>query len=262
MLFRSGCTAQPLAIAVNVIPIPVDVQLTVTAPVCIGQPALVQATGPAGMQATWATPSGPQAGTELQFPSIGAGDGGWYVIHPSVGGCIGPVDSILLAPLLPLPITLGPDSVICRGGELLISMSPGFTSPLWNTGAVGYSILVHQGGEYSVMAMDLNGCPSSALLLVVEEDCPILLPNVITPNGDGVNDVFNVGMVGAVKAWVVIYNRWGQMVHEGDILNQPWKGLHYRTSEPVPDGVYYYVLRLDDSEGKGVEHTGSFTVQR
>ncbi|MBS1940118.1 MAG: gliding motility-associated C-terminal domain-containing protein, partial [Bacteroidetes bacterium] len=81
-------------------------------------------------------------------------------------------------------------------------------------------------------------------------------------NGDGTNDVFALGAVGAVDAKVQVYDRWGTLVHSGNLLRQPWNGTDDRTSEPVPNGTYYYVLQLVDSNGKGKEVSGYFTVLR
>ncbi|HMN05689.1 MAG TPA: gliding motility-associated C-terminal domain-containing protein [Flavobacteriales bacterium] len=256
-----GCAGPPMAVTVNVIQTPVDVQLAVTAPLCIGQPAEVQANGPAGMDAAWTTPAGARTGVVVQLPEVGASDGGWYVMVPFMGGCIGPADSIFLSPLAPEPFALGPDSTICRGGALTITLPPDFTDPVWSTGEEGPSIVVYQAGTYTAVATGVNGCPSTALLVVTEEDCQPVVPNVITPNGDGVNDAFTLGAVGAVHALVDIYNRWGQVVHQGDVLAQPWKGLHDRTGDPVPDGVYYYVLRLEDHDGRYKELTGYLMVR-
>ena len=73
----------------------------------------------------------------------------------------------------------------------------------------------------------------------------IVIPNVFTPNGDGINDYLYIDKVDSVSYmdWeVIIYNRWGRKVYEtsryinGD-PNHSWNG------EGAPEGVYYYVVR-------------------
>ena len=72
------------------------------------------------------------------------------------------------------------------------------------------------------------------------------LPNVFTPNNDGVNDVFTPFMPysGVTKIEMEIFNRWGKRVfrtNDPDIL---WDGADGTTKQPSSDGVYYYGCKL------------------
>ena len=72
------------------------------------------------------------------------------------------------------------------------------------------------------------------------------LPNVFTPNGDGINDLFTPFMPysGVTKIEMEIYDRWGKRVFrtkDPDIL---WDGTDETTHLPTPDGVYYYGCKL------------------
>ena len=72
------------------------------------------------------------------------------------------------------------------------------------------------------------------------------LPNVFTPNGDGVNDMFTPFMPysGVTKIEMEIFNRWGKRVfrtNDPDIL---WDGADETTHQPSSDGVYYYGCKL------------------
>jgi gliding motility-associated-like protein len=71
-------------------------------------------------------------------------------------------------------------------------------------------------------------------------------PNVFTPNGDGINDLFTpfLPYSGVTKVEMEIYNRWGKRVFhtkEPDIL---WDGTDETTKYPSSDGVYYYGCKL------------------
>lgn len=75
------------------------------------------------------------------------------------------------------------------------------------------------------------------------------IPNYISPNGDGANDNWVLPRSLTDKypqAKVMIYNRWGNIVwrSNGPYQND-WGGDHYNTNDPLPDGVYYYLLELD-----------------
>jgi gliding motility-associated-like protein len=79
-----------------------------------------------------------------------------------------------------------------------------------------------------------------------EEDC-IIIPNAITPNGDGLNDTWIIDCIENFPGnKVVIFNRWGDQVNEFenyDNTSRVWKGTNAKGVK-VPDGTYYYVLTL------------------
>ncbi|MFN4298282.1 MAG: gliding motility-associated C-terminal domain-containing protein [Thermaurantimonas sp.] len=75
---------------------------------------------------------------------------------------------------------------------------------------------------------------------------PIEIPNVITPNGDGLNDAFVIKNIEQHRnARLRIMNRWGDIVFESNNYESatPWNGNHRNTGQPVADGVYFYVLQ-------------------
>lgn len=79
--------------------------------------------------------------------------------------------------------------------------------------------------------------------------CHGLAPNVFTPNGDGINDLFQPYLLAGVERWrLLIWDRWGQSVFQGE-WNRPWDGETPRGS--APEGVYYYVLEFLLLSGKG-----------
>jgi len=88
-------------------------------------------------------------------------------------------------------------------------------------------------------------------------ECPdqVFPPNVITPNGDGLNDVFNIpGLDLFENSRMKVYDRWGNIVLESDNYKNDWNG------GDLPEGTYYYVLKVDDP--KGTIHKGVLTILR
>ena len=70
----------------------------------------------------------------------------------------------------------------------------------------------------------------------------VVRPNLITPNGDGLNDYFIIEAPSS-QVWVIrIYNRWGGLVYESENYANNWDG------ESNPAGVYYYEISSEDSE--------------
>lgn len=79
------------------------------------------------------------------------------------------------------------------------------------------------------------------------------LPNAITPNGDGLNDAFVFEILeNPDKIYpdneLIIFNRWGDIVYTQRPYDNNWRGTGADGKE-LPHGTYYYVLRLDISEG-------------
>jgi gliding motility-associated-like protein len=88
-----------------------------------------------------------------------------------------------------------------------------------------------------------------------------VIPNVFTPNGDDVNDMFTVKNVGLETLDAEVYNRWGQKQYEWHTTNGGWDG---RTASGVlvPDGTYYFMIRATGFDGKEYFEKGSFELIR
>jgi len=81
-------------------------------------------------------------------------------------------------------------------------------------------------------------CSRQALLVPVEVQPPII-PNIITPNGDGQNDTF-APRVGGCPGRLQVFSRWGQQVFESPVYRNEWSGAG------LPAGLYYYLLGGND----------------
>jgi large repetitive protein len=96
---------------------------------------------------------------------------------------------------------------------------------------------------YTVTVTDPRGCTSSDTVYV-EVSPTIVIDNTFTPNGDGINDTWNItGLIAYVNATVDIYNRYGQPLFHSKGYPVPWDGTY--DGKPLPVGVYYYVIRLN-----------------
>ena len=74
-------------------------------------------------------------------------------------------------------------------------------------------------------------------------DCPFFLPNIFTPNNDGVNDMFLAK--GIYDFSLQIFNRWGNTVFKSNVPGTWWDGKSTNGND-VPDGVYFYILNAAD----------------
>lgn len=112
-----------------------------------------------------------------------------------------------------------------------------------------------------------QGCASTVNHTVyIEAD--LIFPNIMTPNGDGVNDVFAIkNMNPILPNRLDIYNRWGKKVYskenyqayiKDDILYNAEQGFN---AESLSDGVYYFTFHYEGYT-RGVDYHGSLTIIR
>ncbi|MFM2190666.1 MAG: hypothetical protein RL491_1052, partial [Bacteroidota bacterium] len=98
------------------------------------------------------------------------------------------------------------------------------------------------------------GCKDTAYTrITIEEETTLYVPNAFSPNGDGVNDMFNIYGIGITSGTMNIFNRWGQMIYSTDKPQTGWNGVDERSGELCQIGVYVY--RIDVVTYKGVKRT-------
>jgi gliding motility-associated-like protein len=93
-------------------------------------------------------------------------------------------------------------------------------------------------GRYTVYVRDASGCVKEYETEIKESK--FMIPNVFTPNNDGVNDTFFIRNLPA-GTFVTITNRWGKIVYTSKDYQNDWDGGSY------PDGVYYYSVNIAGS---------------
>lgn len=87
------------------------------------------------------------------------------------------------------------------------------------------------------------------------------LPDVFTPNNDGVNDVFLINSKGLLDFNIVILDKTSQAIFTSSDPNFRWSGLT-RTGEPAADGNYVYFITAKDSKGTNIKEFSTLSVTR
>jgi len=106
-------------------------------------------------------------------------------------------------------------------------------------------------GDYAVI-LTYNTCVDTSECLTIDID--LLVPQVVTPNGDGKNDVFEIqGIYDHPNNVLEIYNRWGSLVYRQEGYQNTWggectEGLSFG-GNILPTGTYFYILDLGDNDG-------------
>ena len=102
-------------------------------------------------------------------------------------------------------------------------------------------------GNYLAYAIDNNGCNSNSLALDIISLAPksVILYNAFSPNGDNVNDVWNIGNIQDYPNCTVrVFNAWGNEVFSSHGYAKPWDGKY--NGKYLPSGTYYYIINLGD----------------
>jgi len=147
---------------------------------------------------------------------------------------------------------LGADIVLCKGEELkepilLQAHIPEGASAVWSDGSTGSSLSLQDTGSYWV-TVTAASCTGSDTLKIIAEmcECNMSLPNAFSPNGDGINDVFNPVIESGcpVQGYVLsIYNRYGTRVFVGYRVGEGWNG-YYSNGQQADVGTYMYEVRF------------------
>lgn len=166
-------------------------------------------------------------------------------------------------------VDLGPGEEICDYDNRILQVSSSYEFVEWkfdgqvigNTPSIIADTNIGSG-NYSVEVANAF-CTASSSITLMFIPCEITIPNVFTPNGDGVNDHFFIdNLINYPYSQLEIYNRWGKKVYSTNNYQNDWDG------KGVADGVYYYVLTLMKAaqqvgfEGRHQHFSGSVTIIR
>ena len=155
------------------------------------------------------------------------------------------------------------DEVICVGQEATLRvfpMNPGLLS--WSNNQTGASTTISEGGYYAVTFQGQCGEQVDSIF-VEDRDCTprVFIPSAFTPNGDGVNDRFEVKGDGISDYSIRIYSRWGSEVFYSTSMANAWDGTI--NGEPAPTGVYVYVVTIKGFQlSRVMVERGSLTLMR
>ncbi len=120
---------------------------------------------------------------------------------------------------------------------------------------------------YTLTTVTENGCiAQDEILIRVDSDFVVDLPNIFSPNGDGVNDVFKISALKGFEEVLtfMIFDRWGNVMHQEynvDIMNQVgWDGI-YDGRYALP-GVYVLLMEIRLKNGRVIQKSSDITLLR
>lgn len=144
-----------------------------------------------------------------------------------------------------------------------VSLGSAAVSYLWSpSGETTADIEVSTSAVYQINIFD-GFCADSASVDItasaLEDLTPIILPNVFTPNSDGVNDEFGIGSSDLFDEFSLkIYNRWGTLLFEATDVSEKWDGTD--NNGDINEGVYFWIIHYKPTCFPDLEDTATGTV--
>jgi gliding motility-associated-like protein len=143
---------------------------------------------------------------------------------------------------------------------------PGFSSYTWiygdgngSSAQNGFNMYYIQGTYTAqLIGVSSNGlCNDTAdVIIIVYPPAELSIPNIFSPNGDGINEFFQVESKGLKDIYIQIFDRWGLRVATIDGFNGYWDGVN------ATEGTYYYVARAEGYDGKVIDRQGYLMLVR
>jgi gliding motility-associated-like protein len=259
----SGSCTDTDSVTITVLPQPIaDAGMDVT--ICEGESVQLNASG--GNSYSW-SPSTGLSDANIPNPVASPSLTTHYVVTVYNGQCYDS-DTITVT-VVPLPfVDLGPDINIDKSTPVILTANTSATSFAWSPAnnlscstCQSVTVTPDTTTTYYVTVWDNNGCiGTDSVTIFIGEEFSIYIPNVFTPNGDLINNIFYVYGINIKNLSVNIFNRWGEMIFESHDITKGWDGKY--KGVPVPEGAYVYLVRFTGKEGSTEMRTGRVCLIR
>lgn len=168
-------------------------------------------------------------------------------------------DSILVQLKNKPEILIAPTIATCEL-NIPLETEATYTTYLWQDSVTTPLYMITSFDRVKLTVTDANHCSNTTYIEVIN-NCPseVTIPNVFSPNKDGVNDDIIPDYLNVKETEWIVFNRWGNIVFKTNNLQESWDGkvLHRSDAE---DGTYYYTLVCKGSKDEKIERKGTITL--
>jgi gliding motility-associated-like protein len=167
---------------------------------------------------------------------------------------------------------VGLDTIICAGTVANLSVNTNMGEIEWLDSLTGDRLgigpdyttdLLYETTSFLVWSNSVLCKSDSGIITVYVDDCDTVgVPNIFTPNGDGVNDVFRMTLIKNTCFRGYIFNRWGGLMFESGHINTGWDGTIQGTGEAAAEGTYFFMFEYCKFDGTAGTREGTVTLLR
>ncbi len=212
------------------------------------------------------------SGGDTNNPTLAPSSDVTYTVTATISDC--PASAIAMVTVAATPIVnidADPAGDVTIGTEVTFTANVANPTPgdqyIWTyngavqdsmTQSIGIRILEEMlNNEVTVTVISESGCESSDTLDVFGILPDYKAPNAFTPDGDGLNDYFNLTYVGQESGdglgpvdvvQFSVWNRWGNLVYNNETPDQGWDGTY--DGKPAPSDVYIYLIKIELLNGE------------
>ena len=250
----SGCSAAPVQAKVKVVPKVVP-GVSGDVAVCAGESTQLMATG--GIYYRW-TPSTGLDNDTIANPMATPLQTTTYTAHISNGGCADSSKTVT--------VTVNQNPVANAGSEIKLfeGQSARLNGSVTGDNITGYywtpatflsdptslnpTVTPTDDITYTLTVAS-STCGASTSTVFVRVYKKITIPNTFSPNGDGINDYWNIDALFTYPESITrVFDRYGRQVFQSAGYSQPWDGTS--NGKPLPAGTYYYIVDLKNGQPK------------
>ncbi|GAB4205263.1 MAG: hypothetical protein Fur0023_13890 [Bacteroidia bacterium] len=232
--------------------------------VCQGSNIIINASGATNY--TWTDGTNTYTTSNINVP---ANANITFTLVGSTGACNSTtIIGVSVSPSINVATTASPSNSISIGESVQLNATGG-TNYTWtpvtgldNPTSPNPNASPVQTTTYCVTGYNSNGvCSDTACRVIyVDTRCPeLFVPNVFSPNNDGVNDQLKVYGTKCVKEFLmVIYDRWGEKVFETTDVNATWDGTY--KGKDMSGATFVYYIKGLYKDDKPIDLKGNFTI--
>jgi len=107
-----------------------------------------------------------------------------------------------------------------------------------------------------------NGSINNGNTNTVFSKYSFFIPNIFTPNGDGINDDFQGYGQNIDEYQMYIFDRWGGLLYQTKDYDKPWDGKDFSCNNVCSEGIYVYKFITKDVDGETHKYYGQITLLR
>lgn len=225
--------------------------------ICSGESVVIQATG--GSSYNWST--GQISSSVAVTPDTTT----TYSVLISQPGCSATLERTIY--VVQLPDFLVQDEYLIAAGDVVFMNGPaGYENYSWQpqtsitlSNTQGTTFYGAESSVYVLHSSHSAGCTRTDTFTVVVLKPNV--PNVFSPNNDGLNDSFFIPELETYEGKLIVWNRWGDIVFEAENYKNNWYGTCQSSkcmgNGPLPEGTYFYQLEIEQ-----LMFTGFTTIMR